>query len=172
MTADELKSTLKSCLENKDKMGICLYALLRGDAPGPFKLDIESDAENGLRDLFLQSLENEILSKEELSLIALSSADERINAIYIYDLDIPDELATLEQITSQDNLPLLDLNTSSLSSIKTLLIEIGNESEQLVLYKTIAPINIFGRSSLFLKKHKSRLKKLNDEFLRISPSFK
>lgn len=171
MTADELRVALENFFENKDGMGVCVYALMRGDDPGPFRLDVEAGAENGLRDLFLQNLKDEVCGKEELSLLSLSSADERINAIYIYDLDIPDELATLEQVTSQDNLPLLDLNANSLSSIKALLIEIGNESEQLVLYKTMAPVNVFGRSSFFLKKHESRLEKLNDEFLRISPGF-
>lgn len=171
MTADELRVALENFFENKDGMGVCMYALMRGDDPGPFRLDVEAGAENGLRDLFLQNLKDEVCGKEELSLLSLSSADERINAIYIYDLDIPDELATLEQVTSQDNLPLLDLNANSLSSIKALLIEIGNESEQLVLYKTMAPVNVFGRSSFFLKKHESRLEKLNDEFLRISPGF-
>lgn len=41
----------------------------------------------------------------------------------------------------------------------------------MVLYKTMAPVNIFGRESFFLRKDKNRLKRLNDEFLRISPGF-
>lgn len=171
MTADGLKGILEEFIKNKADMGICVYALMKGDDPGPFKLNVEACAEEELRDLFLQSLKDEVCSKEELSLLALSSADERINAIYVYDLDIPEELMALEKVTSQDDLPVLNLNAKSLSSIKALLIEIGNESEQLVLYKIMAPVNIFGRSSFFLRKHESRLEKLDDEFLRISPGF-
>lgn len=172
MTADELKAALQAYYDDQTNIGVCVYALMKNvDNPGPFKLDIEAEAEIGLKDLFMQSLRDEISSKDELSLLNLSSADERVNAVYVYDLDIPEELTSLETIISQDDLPVLDLNNGSLSSIKALLIEIGNNIGQLVLYKTMAPVNIFGRTSFFLRKHASRLERLNDEFLRVSAGF-
>lgn len=172
MTADELKAALQACYDDQTNIGVCVYALMKNvDNPGPFKLDIEAEAEIGLKDLFMQSLRDEISSKDELSLLNLSSADERVNAVYVYDLDIPEELTSLETVISQDDLPVLDLNKGSLSSIKALLIEIGNNIGQLVLYKTMAPVNIFGRTSFFLRKHESRLERLNDEFLRVSAGF-
>lgn len=172
MTADELKAALQAYYDDQTNIGVCVYALMKNvDNPGPFKLDIEAEAEIGLKDLFMQSLRDEISSKDELSLLNLSSADERVNAVYVYDLDIPEELTSLETIISQDDLPVLDLNNGSLSSIKALLIEIGNNIGQLVLYKTMAPVNIFGRTSFFLRKHESRLERLNDEFLRVSAGF-
>lgn len=172
MTVDELKAALQAYYNDQANIGVCVYALMRdANNPGPFKLDIEADAQAGLKNLFLQSLRDEISSKEELSVLALSSADERVNAIYVYDLDIPEELASLETVIAQDDLPMLDLNERSLSSIKALLIEMGNDIGQLVLYKTMAPVNIFGRSSFFLRKHESRLERLKDEFLRVSAGF-
>ena len=172
MTVDELKAALQAYYNDQANIGVCVYALMKdANNPGPFKLDIEADAQAGLKDLFLQSLRDAISSKEELSVLALSSADERVNAIYVYDLDIPEELTSLEAVIAQDDLPMLDLNEKSLSSIKALLIEMGNDIGQLVLYKTMAPVNIFGRSSFFLRKHESRLERLNDEFLRVSAGF-
>ena len=172
MTVDELKAALQAYYNDQANIGICVYALMKdANNPGPFKLDIEADAQSGLKDLFLQSLRDEISSKEELSVLALSSADERVNAIYVYDLDIPEELTSLETVIAQDDLLMLDLNEKRLSSIKALLIEMGNDIGQLVLYKTMAPVNIFGRSSFFLRKHESRLERLNDEFLRVSAGF-
>lgn len=172
MIAEELKTALQAYYNDQANIGVCVYALMKdAESPGPFKLDIEANAEAGLKALFLQSLRDEISSKEELSVLALSSADERVNAIYVYDLDIPEELTSLETVIAQDNLPMLDLNEKSLSSIKALLIEMGNDIGQLVLYKTMAPVNIFGRSSFFLRKHESRLEQLNDEFLRVSAGF-
>lgn len=172
MTAEELKTALQAYYNDQANIGVCLYALMKDtESPGPFKLDIEADAEAGLKALFMQSLQDEIFSKDELSVLALSSADERVNAIYLYDLDIPDELASLETVIAQDDLPVLDLNKANLSSIRALLIEIGNDARQMVLYKTMASVNIFGRSSFFLRKHESRLEKLNDEFLRVSAGF-
>lgn len=172
MIADELKAALQDYYNDQANIGVCLYALMKdAESPGPFKLDIEAEAEAGLKTLFLQSLRDEVSSKEELSVLDLSSADERVNAIYVYDLDIPEELTALETVIAQDNLPVLDLNEASLSSIRALLIEIGNDARQLVLYKTMAPVNIFGRSSFFLRKHESRLERLDDEFLRVSAGF-
>lgn len=172
MTAEELKTALQAYYDDQVNIGVRVYALMKdAENPGLFKLDIEADAHAGLKDLFMQSLRDEISSKEDLSVLDLSTADERGNAIYVYDLDIPAELTALETVVAQDDLPVLDLNKRSLSSIKALLIEIGNNIGQLVLYKTMAPINIFGRSSFFLGKHESRLKRLNDEFLRISAGF-
>lgn len=172
MTAEELKTALQAYYNDQANIGVCLYALMKDtESPGPFKLDIEADAEAGLKALFMHSLQDEIFSKDELSVLALSSADERVNAIYLYDLDIPDELASLETVIAQDDLPVLDLNKANLSSIRALLIEIGNDARQMVLYKTMASVNIFGRSSFFLRKHESRLEKLNDEFLRVSAGF-
>lgn len=172
MNADKLKAALQEYYNDQANIGVCVYALMKdAERPGPFKLDIEADAEAGLKTLFLQSLRDEISSKEELSVLDLSSADERVNAIYIYDLDIPEELTALETVIAQDDLPVLDLNEASLSSIRALLIEIGNDARQLVLYKTMAPVNIFGRSSFFLRKHESRLERLDDEFLRVSAGF-
>lgn len=172
MTVEELKTALQAYYDDQSNIGVCVYALMKdAENHGPFKLNIEADAEAGLKALFMQSLKDEISSKEDLSVLALSSADERVNAIYVYDLDIPEELTSLETVITQDDLPVLDLNEGSLSSIKALLIEIGNDIGQLVLYKTMAPVNIFGRSSFFLRKHESRLEKLNDEFLRVSAGF-
>lgn len=172
MTTVELKAALQSYYDDQANIGVCVYALMKDTKNlGPFKLDIEADAEAGLKTLFMQSLRDEISSKDDLSVLALSSADERVNAIYVYDLEIPEELTSLETVIAQDDLPVLDLNEASLSSIRALLIEIGNNAGQLVLYKTMAPVNIFSRSSFFLLKHKSRLKRLEDEFLRVSAGF-
>jgi len=172
MNAEELKIALQAYYDDYANIGISVYAIIKDtDNPGPFKLDIEANAAGGLKELFIQSLRSGISDRNEVSVLNLSSADERVDAIYVYDLDIPEELLSLETVTSQDNLPLLNLNEQSLFSIKVLLIEIGNNISQLVLYKTMAPVNIFGRTNFFLWKSESRLKRLTDEFLRVSAGF-
>lgn len=172
MTAEELKAALAEYQAEYENMGVTVYAILKGaETSEPVKLDIEHDASEGLKSLFMQSLRETIFDNDELAILNLSSSDERLDAIYVYDLDVPAELATLETVITLDDLPLMDLNDKSLSSIKALLIEIGNHTGQIVLYKTMAPVNIFGRASFFLKKSASRLEQLNDEFLRVSACF-
>lgn len=172
MNAEELKTALQPFYDNYDEIGVSVYAILKDlNNPGPLKIDIAADASDGLKQLFIQSLREVISSQEELSVLDLSTSDERLNAIYVYDIEIPAELSAIEEVIRTDNLPLLDLNASNLSDIKALLIEIGNNIGQIVLYKSMAPINIFGRASFFLKKSQHRLEQINDEFLRVSPGF-
>lgn len=172
MNAEELKASLEQYYAEHENIDVTVYAILKGpERPQPVKLDIESDALEGLKSLFMQSLRETISEKDGLTVLNLSSSDERLDAIYVYDLELPVELTTLETVITQDNLPLLNLDDQSLASIKALLIEIGNNIGQIVLYKTMAPVNIFGRTSFFLKKSASRLVQLNDEFLRVSAGF-
>ncbi|MFC1542771.1 anti-phage protein KwaB [Pseudomonadota bacterium] len=172
MNAEELKAGLQPFFDNVDEIGISVYAILKGqDGEGPRKLDIEANALQGLKALFMQSLREEIADRDDLAVLDLSTSDERIDAIYVYDIDVPDELAAMEGVVATDNLPLLNLAGCDLSSIKALLIEIGNDVGQIVLYKTMAPVNIFGRASFFLKKSTHRLERINEEFLRVNSGF-
>ena len=172
MNAEELKSELQPFFDNFDEIGVTVYAIPKSRGDGePRKLDIEAQALQGLKSLFMQSLREEIMGRDELSVLNLSTSDERTHAIYVYDIDVPDEFAAMENVSSSDNFSLLDLAQSDLSDIKALLIEIGNNIGQIVLYKTMAPVNIFSRASFFLKKSRHRLEQINDEFLRVSAGF-
>lgn len=172
MNADELKAALQAYYDEYEDIGVSVYAILKNkDHAAPVKLDIESDALNELKALFVQSLRERISDRDDLSLLSLSSSDERLDAIYEYDLEIPEELTALETVITQDNLPLLDLNDQSLSSIKALLIEIGNNVGQMVLYKTMAAVHIYGRKRFLLKKAATRLEKVDYEILQMTDGF-
>jgi hypothetical protein len=173
MNADELKTALQVFYDNFDEIGISVYAVLKSQNNNeqPQKIDISADSLRDLKALFIQSLRETISDKQDLFVLDLSTADERVDAIYVYDLDLPEELQSIESVLASDDLPLLDLSVSSLSDIKALLIEIGNNVGQIVLYKTMATVNIFSRASFFLKKDRHRLEKIDNEFLRITSGF-
>ena len=172
MTESELKEALQAIYDDQF-IGISVYAIIKGSQfKSPVKLDIEDSAQAGLKDMFIGSLREKISNRHSLSVMNLSSSDERVDAIYVYDLDIPDELSSLETVATQDNIPLLSVSDQSFFEIKALLIEIGNNSHQVVLYKTLAPVNVFGKSGgVFLKKSSTRLEKIDGEFLRVSSGF-
>lgn len=172
MNAEDLKAALQPFYDNIDEIGVSVYAILKDpNNQAPKKIDIEADASIGLKALFIQSLRDCITDREDLAVLNLSTSDERVDAVYVYDIEIPEELANIDGVTAADDFPLLNMADCELSGIKALLIEIGNDVGQLLLYKTMAPINIFGRSSFFLKKSKHRLEQINDEFLRVSAGF-
>jgi len=172
MNEEELRLALQPFYDNHEELGVSVYAILRDpNDPSPKKIDIEDAASNGLKELFIQSLKDFITGRDDLTVLNLSTSDERLDAIYVYDLDLPEELTVMESVIESDDLPLLDLNVADLSGIKALLVEIGNNVGQIVLYKTMASVNIFGRSSFFLKKSQHRLEKIDNEFLRVSAGF-
>jgi hypothetical protein len=172
MTDDKLSYDLNNLYGQADEIGVSVYVILKGDeAASPKKVDIEEEASTELKHMFIQSLQDSITNKENISVLDLSTADERIDAIYKYDLDLPDELKSIREVLTADDFPLLDLNSVSLANIKALIVEIGNNAIQAVLYKTMAPINIFGRSNFFLKKSPTRMEQITEEFLRVSPGF-
>ncbi len=171
MNAQELKDAVQVFYDHVDEIGISVYAILKDSDSTPVKIDIENVALEGLKNLFLESIRENITNKDELTVLNLSTSDERTDAIYIYDVEIPDEMGVIDTVLSTDTLPMLDISETGLKNIKALLIEIGNHIGQIVLYKTLAPINIYGRKGFFLKKSATRLEQINDEFLRISPNF-
>lgn len=60
-------------------------------------------------------------------LLNLSTCDERTNAIYLYDIDeIPEDLLHIDTILNSDDVELMNIEELRMSSIKALLVEIGN----------------------------------------------
>ncbi|CNF22343.1 DUF4868 domain-containing protein [Yersinia enterocolitica] len=170
ITKDDLDKKLSYFIDNFDDLGIVVYAILK-DSPIPKKMDIEGDAQSGLKKLFLDNIKNNIIENDELNIIQLSSSDERTKVIYQYDLDVPEELSVISSVLTNKEFPDFNFKQDVVDNIKVLLIEIGDNVEQIVLYKTMASVNIFTRSSFFLKKSKTRFDKINEDFFRISDGF-
>lgn len=172
MTAQELKDNLNYYSSNTDEIGITMYVLLKDDDNYiPKKLDILANDLPSLQEVFIKHMEDNIINNDDLSVLNLSSSDERINVIYRYDIEVPEELSAMEIILESDNHALFNIETDDIKNVKAFLIEIGNEENQVILYKTLASVNVFSRSSFFLKKSNKRFEKINDEFLRISGGF-
>ena len=171
MNISDLKGSLAWFYDNINNISAVVCAILKNSS-SLHKLDIEGNAQNSLRDLFLQAIKNKIINHEEITLLQYSAADERKNALYEYDLnERPEELSCFSDISLGKAIPLLSLQNESIANIKALLVQIGTQEKQITLYKILAPINIFGRDSFFLIKDHTRLKQVNDEFLRISDNF-
>lgn len=90
MNAEELKAALQPFYDHFDEIGVSVYAVLKdSEDSAPKKLDIEAEAAQGLKSLFIQSLKECITDREELSVLNLSTSDERLDAIYVYDIELP-----------------------------------------------------------------------------------
>lgn len=172
MNLEELRDNVQYHVDGIDDIGIRVYVLLKADSElRPRKLDIHADALPELKNMFISSMENTLINNDELSLLNLSSSDERLDAIYLYDLDIPQDLSVLQSVLDSDEHETFNVSDHDISSVKAFLIEIGDHENQVILYKTLAPVNVFGRSSFFLKKSSERFEKIEDEFLRLNGTF-
>ncbi|MGL5813737.1 MAG: anti-phage protein KwaB [Aeromonas sp.] len=165
-----LNAELQYFIENKDKISVVVYALVKGDDT-PKKMDINPEAQGGLISLFLTKLQSTVIDNEDLSILNLSSSDSRSKVIYYYDLDIPDELNAMNKVVETDDHEFFKVDEDGIDNIKVLLIEIGDHNKQIVLYKTMAPVNIFSKKHFFLKQSHSKFEKINDDFFRISDNF-
>lgn len=157
-------------IDNQAKLGIVVYALTK-NSDTPKKMNIDPDAQRGLISLFMDNIRDNVVANEELSILQLSASDERVKVIYQYDLEIPDELKVLDEVRQTDEHEIYNIAIEGVNNIKVLLIEIGDAREQMVLYKTMAPVNIFSRKNFFLKKSRTKFEKIDDDFFRISDNF-
>ncbi|HEO9718315.1 TPA: DUF4868 domain-containing protein [Morganella morganii subsp. morganii] len=167
---ENLDTALQYYVDNFNDIAVVVYAIVKGSNV-PLRMDIESPAQSGLKSLFLNFIDNEIIKNNELTILPLSSADERNNVLYHYDIQVPDELECINTIINNENEQEFDFNTQRIDEIKVLLICIGNVDNSIILYKTMAPINLFSRDSFFLVKSDTRLKEINQDFFRVSGNF-
>lgn len=174
MNIDEAKYFLDRIINNTDQIGICVYASTKhNNEIRLLKLDIKESSKMSLLDMFINSIKETFYSDPETSLIPLSSADDRNNALYIYDMEWPKEFLAIQEVTRSDDIELMNIKDNAISNIKSLAIEIGNNENQIIIYKNISPVNIIGRKSFLLGALQSKtcLEKLEGEMIRISDNF-
>ncbi len=158
MNIDEAKNFLDRIINNTDQIGICVYASTKhNNEIRLLKLDIKESSKMSLLDMFINSIKETFYSDPETSLIPLSSADDRNNALYIYDMEWPKEFLAIQEVTRSDDIELMNIKDNAISNIKSLAIEIGNNENQIIIYKNISPVNIIGRKSFLLGHFKAKL---------------
>ncbi|HIE0692085.1 DUF4868 domain-containing protein [Acinetobacter baumannii] len=174
MLINDLQKDLNKFVENQNDFVACVYGVLQDENTFNIKkLDIAASDQPSIRDLYLKSTQDQLISKTDLSLIKLSSCDDRREAIYEYDLELPANLSFLKDLKLDDNLPKFNFGLDDLSKIKGLIVEIGNETETFMIYKSFPLIHLFGRGSLYfgLKKEKERFERIDQTFLRLTAGF-
>lgn len=175
MAIDEFKEKISGVL-SADGCSAEFFFLLNSDEGLNVKsVDINDEDHADLEKIFISSVSETLLLNDDLSLISLSGADDRKNAVYEYDLDyIPQEISYLKYVIENENLKKFDLNSDDLSHLKGILILLGNQDVQLALYKYQYPVTLLKKDNGFnLMKPKggNRFKKLDADILKINSKF-
>lgn len=175
MGIDEFKENTSGVL-SADGCSAEFFFLLDSDEGMKLKsVDINDEDHAELEKMFISSVSETVLLNDDLSLISLSSADDRKNAVYEYDLDdVPQELSYLKYVIEDENFETFDLSSDDLSQLKGILILLGNQDVQLALYKYQYPVTLLKKDNGFnLMKPKggNRFKKLDADILKINSKF-
>ena len=170
MNKQELNEALAFINAPEGELQIIIYANISG-ANEPRRLDIKEEDLTELRKLFVASIESSIISKEDHTVLPLSSADERGNCFYQYDLEVPEGLKRLETIIGNDNLSNFSLSDNQFSNIESLIIVLADTKNEISLFKKLSTVEVIGRGGFMLWKSSQRFERFKDQLLRISSSF-
>lgn len=177
MQIREIKNEIEEMLSENN--GIMLYAVLKNEERKIIKfLNIadENDDNNNTSSSLLKGFAEIIRNKfavynEDDEIIKLSSADERKNALYYYDLDeFPLEMEWLKGISNELAVrETFNFREDSLNQIIALIVVVGNENYNLIMYKQQYPISFLNRDRYMLTPilHENRLKRFDQDILRI-----
>jgi len=167
----DLKNKLSNILNSTKSISLFLV-LHTNDGISIKKADIENgETTSEINELFRNRI-REITSNEEIGVINLSSADERINTIYEYDYDeYPDEMLFIKNfdIKQAVNYELFSFANDSLQSLLGYLIYIGDMNRGIVCFKKHYAVTMIKRGSFLICKCNERFKKLDaDDIIRLN----
>lgn len=175
MSLDVLRTRISDVISD-DTCSAEFYFLLEDASQISIKrADIDQNASDELARNFIDTLSATVLLNDEISLLNISGADDRTNAIYKYDLpEVPLQIQHLSTILQRDDFDAFSFDSDSLSHLKGILVILGHGQQQLALYKHQYPVALLKRDSAFSLvrvRNQNRLVKLEDDILRINSKF-
>lgn len=172
MNKQELNESLQFLFQENATIEIEVYAILKNNTD-PMKLDITGTDLPDISKMFLNSIKSEIIDKEEYTILPLSTADERTNCFYQYDLELPEELTKLESVIFNEDHRVFNFEDNQVGDIDSLIIVIASGNNAISIYKKLAAVEVIGRGGYILGvvKAQRRFERFNDQLLRISSKF-
>lgn len=177
MKIREIKNEIEEMLS--EKHGIMLYAVLKTEDEKTVKFlniaDENGESDNTSSDLlvgFVETIRNKFaVYNEDDEIMKLSSADERKNALYYYDLDeLPLEMEKLKDVSATLNVKeIFNFEEDNLKQIIALIVVVGDENRNLIMYKQQYPVSLMNRDRYMLTPipHENRLKRFDKDILRV-----
>ena len=175
MSLDALRTKISDIISD-DQCSAEFYFLLDNNGTIEIKrADIDQVASDELARNFIETISSTILLNDELSLLNISGADDRSNAIYHYDLpQVPAQIQHLATVLEHDDFELFSFAADDLANLEGVLIILGHGQHQFALYKHQYPVALLKKDSAFSLvriRNQNRLVKLEDDILRINSKF-
>lgn len=170
MTKEELNQRINYCLD--ENTGIEIYFGMRGGECK--KGNFAAAVQDTIKDMFIGVINTKILS-DEVVLMNLSTADDRKDVIYQYDLEHKSNIQgseLLQLVAPSDNgIQFFSFDDDKISDIDSLIIKIGNANNDLVIFRKIPAINNYARmaKSFMFGKRGNIFDLQSNEFVKITP---
>lgn len=173
MNREQLLARLAYFLNPENGIGAALYFVINQDGENIIRFaDIENEAKNELKDRFLEYIEDKFINNEDLHYQNISEADDRKNVVYRYDIEErPESLNILDEILADGERDNFNFNQNNLDGLQGYLITIGNEGNQIALYKKHHPVNLLRQDRFLLFPSNERLVKAENDFIALDRSF-
>jgi hypothetical protein len=181
MTLDEIKSKLESIVD-LDSIGLEVFFLLDlGQEENEDqnikntilkKANIKESVKKELIQSYLNGF-NMIVENDDLSLIPLSSADDRKEVIFRYDIsEKPKVFKYFDDIRKYDieeiEIPKFKFNQDDLDNLEGYFVSIGTHANNIIIYRKQMSVNLFKQGKIYLVKgHNTQFDKIDQEFLRV-----
>jgi len=176
LNTEELKTAVTEILQSEGCSGE-LYFVLRNEN-GRSEVQAVEMVQKDMDDLaeaFIESVSDELLVNDDLSVLPLSGADDRKNALYQYDLeDVPDELGHLQKVIEESEFTSFSFQDGGIEGLKGFIVLIGNEEKQVALYKVHHQVTLLRKAGTFNLarfKQTDRLERIDSDIVRIGPKF-
>lgn len=173
MNREQLIARLQYFLNPANGIGATLYFVVIQDGETVIRFaDIENEAQQELKERFLEYITDKFINNEELHYQNISEADDRKNVVYRYDIEErPESLNILDEILANEEQEHFQFNQHELSNIQGYLITIGNEGNKIALYKKHHPVNLLKQDRFLLIPSNERLVKVSDDAIALDRSF-
>lgn len=171
MNIETLRTKVSGVIDSEYCGAEFYFLLATGDTFALRRADLTFEAQTALTDYFAEALRSAMNAS---SVIGISAADDRTGCIYSYDIQhVPELLFQLTAVldSSGDDYERFDFSRESLKLLKGIIVLLGHEEKQLTLYRHHYPIFLFEKDTgLFTGLAEGRLRPLEDDVLRISPT--
>jgi len=174
MTKQQLLEKLSFLNEIKEPIGVELYFILKNDEIR--YADTSKEVNEDLKKQFINYIKEKFLTElnPDLKFENISEAREHRNTVYLYDHDTwPDELKILQGFSGQ-NINEFSFKKDKIESIKAFLIKLGNQNQEIVIYKRHHNILLLRKDSalnIIWSGSDSRVEKLESDVLKLNEKF-
>lgn len=140
MRKDDIISKINFILDEGCRKELQLFGFVAGD-DNVYKINVSNELEGELIKLVASGVQS-LLVDRDYDIVDFSSADERKDKYFLYDLNnVPERMAQMSVVIGNHNVRSFDLQHNSIDEINTLimLLSDGNGSV-FTIYKVLSPV--------------------------------